>query len=100
MTILATLTALLSIVLINKFPDSAITYLSIEVIILPAIYIIGNYCAENSIKKEYSDLMNSLEKRTEDLQDDLTQERMENIELRTILNINFGFEENDSKKRK
>jgi len=98
-TILATLTAVIFIIFSNLYPDKSIIFLSIEVILLPAIYIIGNYCAENSIKKEYEYLMKDLTIKTERLQDDLDKEKMENVELRTILDINFGFEENDNKKK-
>ena len=94
-TIMATLTAALSIILINVYETQAIIIFSIEVILLPAIYIIGNYCAENSIKKEYEDLMKSLTKQTEKLKDDFDKVRMENIEFKTMLDINFGFEDEE-----
>jgi len=89
-TILATLTALIFIGLSYTYSDDSILWLSMEIIILPSIYIIGNYCAEELIKKEYSNLMRGLEEKTEELNNELWEERIANTELTTILDINFG----------
>lgn len=97
-TILATLTAVVFIILSTKYPDNAVIFFSIEVIVLPAIYIVGNYCAEHMIKKEYDDLMQGLYNKTEKLNEDLTSQIVENTELRTILDMTFDIQDGNKKK--
>jgi len=97
-TIFATLTALTFIWLSFKYPTSSVFFLSIEVIILPAVYIIGNYYAEHIIKKEYDELMQGLYSKTEQLNEDLTSQIVENAELRTILDMSFGVDYDNKKK--
>lgn len=96
-TIIATITAVIFITFSSIYPERAMLLLSIEVIILPAIYIIGNYCAEHLIKQEYSDLMKELDEKTEELNEALIEEQMDNIELSTILDMSFGVK--DGKKK-
>ena len=98
-TIIATLTAVIFIGLSQFYSDKAILFLSIEVIVLPAIYIIGNYYAEEVIKKEYSDLMKELEDKTEKLNSELMEEKISNRELTTILDMSFGVEDDNKKKK-
>lgn len=98
-TTLATLTAVIALILVNVYPTKAPIFFGIEVLLLPAIYIVGNYCIENSIKKEYLVDMENLTKKTEKLQDDLEETRMNNVELSTILDINFGLTKNATKKK-
>ena len=52
-TLIATTTAIIFILLSYLFPDYAILILTIEVILLPSIYITGNYYAEHLIEKKY-----------------------------------------------
>lgn len=98
-TIIATLTAVIFIGLSRFYPNNATLFLSIEVIILPAIYIIGNYYAEEVIKKEYSDLMKELEDKTEKLNSELVEEKISNRELTTILDMSLGVEDGNKKKK-
>ncbi len=56
-TIIATLTAILFIVLAYIYKEHATLFLSVEVILLPSIYIIGNAIAEKLIKDEYEGLL-------------------------------------------
>lgn len=51
-TIIATLMAILFTILAYRFPQDASLYLTIEVILLPAIYIIGNYYAEHILQEQ------------------------------------------------
>lgn len=97
-TIIATFTAVLFIALSFIYPDKSVLWLSLEVVILPAIYIIGNYYAEELIKQEYSKLMEDLEENTEKINQELVEERLFNAELTTILDIHFGGENENKKK--
>jgi len=59
-TITATLTAILFIILNYFFIEFSVLILSIEIILLPSIYIIGNYYAEKVIKDEYEGIMDNI----------------------------------------
>ena len=52
-TLIATVTAIIFILFSYIFPEYAIQILTIEVILLPSIYIIGNYYAEHLIEERY-----------------------------------------------
>ena len=54
MTVLTTLSAVLFIILSFLFPELAIMILSVEIVLLPSIYMIGNECSEQLLKKEYN----------------------------------------------
>ena len=60
-TLLATITAIIFIPLSYIYPDYSTLILTIEVILLPAIYIIGNYYAEYIVEQHYRKNLDYLE---------------------------------------
>ena len=84
-TILATLTAIIFILLTFIFPEYSKLILTIEVIILPTIYIIGNYYAENIIQKRNEQIIRNITMKADDLSKKYINERTYNIKLETAL---------------
>lgn len=60
-TLLATITAIIFILLSYIYPNYSTLILTIEVILLPAIYIIGNYYAEYIVEQHYRKNLDYLE---------------------------------------
>ncbi|MFH1649219.1 MAG: hypothetical protein ABIA93_01590 [Candidatus Woesearchaeota archaeon] len=54
MTVVATLTGILFIVMATLIPEYAKLLLSVEVILLPAVYIVGYTHIEESIEQKYN----------------------------------------------
>lgn len=84
-TIFATLTAVIFIGLIYIFPEESVFILTIETILLPTIYIIGNYYAENLIQKQNEIILNSILDEADKLQEKYNKERLFNIRLKMEL---------------
>ena len=81
-TISATITAIDFIILSYCFHEYSVMFLSIEVILLPAIYIIGNYFTEYLIKREdeliisqISELNKEKDKKIDNLKKQLKQQK-------------------------
>lgn len=66
-TIMATTIAIDSAILTYLFSQYASILLTIEVILLPSIYIIGNYYVEELIKKQYEEEIIAIEKEAVEL---------------------------------
>lgn len=56
-TVIATSTAVVFLILYYLFQDLAVLLLSIEVILLPAIYVIGNILAESVLQREHEKVL-------------------------------------------
>ncbi len=80
-TLTATLTAILFIILSYLLPKHAVLILTIEIILLPSIYIIGNYYAERLMKEEYLKTINFISDRANNLQEKYTKEKFHSIRL-------------------
>jgi hypothetical protein len=84
-TIMATIIAIDFAILTYIFPQHASILLTIEVILLPSIYIIGNYYVEEFIKKQYEEELNSIKEKVLELGDKyLKQKNLINL-LKTRL---------------
>jgi len=86
MNILATIVGVLAIILIAIFPNQAPIIFSIEVIILPTIYIIGNSYIEEKIKQEYQNLVSDISEDSERLKQRYINAMFVNQELHLKLN--------------
>ena len=84
-TILATITAIIFILLNSIFPEYSVLILTIETIILPTIYIIGNYYAENVIQKQNEQIIQSIIIKIDDLTKKYIKERMHSMKLEAAL---------------
>ena len=81
--IIATLTAIVSLILINILDKKYSTLiLGIEVILLPAIYIIGNLYSEEKIKKEKDESHAIIDQQVEELKDKYIETLFENQNLK------------------
>lgn len=67
-TLFATALALVCIVFSYIFPQHAVLILSIEILLLPSIYIIGNTYTEEEIKKNYESTISEIENDMERLE--------------------------------
>ena len=83
--ILATFMGIIVIVLIYGFPQHAILILSLEVIILPTIYIIGNSYIEERIKEKYQQIISDISDDTEKLKERYVEQVLKNQELKIRL---------------
>jgi len=81
-TIMATFTAITFIALSYIFPEHSVFILTIEVILLPTLYIIGNYFAESLIEKEYVKIIDYISDKSEQLNERYNNERFINISLK------------------
>lgn len=77
-TILATSIAILFAIVTYLFPNQASILLTIEVILLPAIYIVGNYFAENIIEGRYQDQLGIIDKESRAMKDKVIELTYEN----------------------
>ncbi len=66
-TIIATLTAIIFIILAYIFPEHSIVILTIETILLPTIYIVGNHYAEDLIERRYMRIIQFIKKESSEL---------------------------------
>lgn len=76
MTIIPTITAILFIILSFLFPDLAMMILSVEIVLLPSIYIVWNECTEQLLSREYKRKINEIRESTEEL-----TEKYKNLEI-------------------
>lgn len=58
--ILAMLIGVIAVALVFFFPDYSVLIFSMEVLILPTIYIVGNAYIEEKIKEEYNQIISSI----------------------------------------
>lgn len=86
MNVLATIVGILAIVLIAFFPNQATFIFSLEVIILPTIYIIGNSYIEEKIKEEYQNIVSNINEDAEALKQRYIETAFLNQELSLRLN--------------
>ena len=63
----ATLIAILFIVAANIFQSYAVILLSVEVVLLPTVYIIGNFFIEQHIEESYKSKLAEIRKQIETL---------------------------------
>lgn len=84
-TLIATLTAIVFIILINIFPEQSLMILTIETLLLPTIYIIGNYYAEDLIENRYRKIIEFITKVSKDLNERYINEKLLNVELKRDL---------------
>ena len=96
-TIMATLLAIIFILLTSLFPNYSNLILTIEVILLPSIYIIGNYYAENLIEERNKELLSHISSESEKLQEKYIKEKLHNIQLEAELKY---LKDNDEKNEK
>ncbi len=85
-TVIATLTAIFFIILSYLLPKDAILILTIEVILLPTIYIVGNYYAESLIRRRYGKIIEFASKEADELKEKYINEKILNIRLKSELN--------------
>lgn len=100
-TLIATLTAVNFIILSYLFPKHSVVFLSIEVVLLPAVYIIGNYYIEYLIKEEDKELIENLSSKVEGLEQELANQIMVNQDLKNEnkhLNNRLALLNNDKKR--
>ena len=79
-TIIATIIAIIFAILSYSLKELSGLILTIEVILLPAIYIVGNYCAEHLIREKFDELLGELYDKAEKL-------AIENEQLKTKLSL-------------
>jgi len=84
-TTIATMTAIIFIALSYNFPKHSIFILTIEVILLPTIYIVGNYHIESLLKKEHQSELNNILHFTNILEEKYNNERLLNTKLKKEL---------------
>lgn len=92
--IIATMTAIVFISLSYLLPSAAVFVLSIEVILLPTIYIIGNYYAEHLIEEDAGEIITELDIKAEELNKRNVNLMLENQWLR------YHFTHNGPKNKK
>lgn len=80
-TILATLTALIFISLVYLFPEISVFLLTIEVLLLPTVYIVGNYIAEHLMEKRHNMTIGYISSQTDSLQEKYNKARLLNVKL-------------------
>jgi hypothetical protein len=91
-TVIAAIIAIDFAILVYIFPQHSPILLTIEVILLPSIYIIGNYYVEESIKKQYEETISSIQQDATKLKDRyLKQKYLNDILLKS---------KNETKKKK
>jgi len=87
-TALATLFAIQFLILAYRHPESASLILTIELVLVPSIYIIGNYYAEQKIQDQNSADMDNILDATTQLKEDYLNEKhrrkLVELELRWI----------------
>ena len=84
-TIIATIIAIDFAILIYVFPQHSSILLTIEIILLPVIYIVGNYYIEELIKKQYEKEFASIEEKAIELGDRYLKEKYLNNMLKLRL---------------
>lgn len=84
-TIFATMTAIIFILMSYVFPNYSVLVLTIEVILLPAIYIVGNYYVEHLLERKYNQEIDFLSVQTNQLNEKYNNQRLLNIELKAAL---------------
>lgn len=87
--ILATTIAIDSAILAYILPQHSSIILTIEIILLPLIYIVGNYCIEELIKKQYEKIILTIQEEADKLRDKYLKEKYLNKDIK-----------NEKKKRK
>lgn len=80
-TIIATIMAIDSAILVYIFPQHASMLFTIEVLILPTIYIISNYYIEETLKKQYEEQISKIEDQAEKLKENYLKEKYLNKSL-------------------
>lgn len=86
MNILATFVGVIAIVLIYFFPNYSVLIFSIEVIILPTIYIVFNSYIEENIKQEYQEIISDIGEDSEKMNRKYNEAVFINRELYSKLN--------------
>jgi hypothetical protein len=81
-TIIATIVAIDSAILVYILPNHSGIILTIEVILLPVLYIIGNYYVEEILKKQYEEDISIIEKEANDLKDKYLKQKYLNEVLK------------------
>jgi len=81
-TYIATFTAILFITLSYLFQNYSVLILTIEVILLPSIYIIGNYYIESLLERKYRQELDFISKKADELNEKYNKQRFLNLELR------------------
>ena len=81
-TAIATMTAIVFIMLSYIFKEEATLILSIEVILLPSIYIIGNYFIEHIIKEEFREQLSIVSDEVDELKDKYVEQLLINQTLK------------------
>ncbi len=84
-SLLATLTAIIFILLSFLYPNYAILCLTIEAVLLPAIYIVGNYYTEDYIKRQSDSEFTDLAQSSDKLEEKYINELINNVQLETEL---------------
>lgn len=67
-TIAATSTAILFLTLYFLFQEYGVLLLSIEVILLPAVYVVGNIFAESTMKEQHKEILEEIFAETKELE--------------------------------
>tara|TARA_Y100000310_G_C20627284_1_gene786642 strand:- start:1295 stop:1636 length:342 start_codon:yes stop_codon:yes gene_type:complete len=86
-TSVATLTAILFILLSFIFPSYAVLVLSIEVILLPSIYIVGNLIIESLLEEKYTKIVTNMQSSFDNLDNKYFEERTLNEKLKYKLSL-------------
>lgn len=89
-TIFATLVAIGFAIAVDQYPENAGLLLTIEVILLPAIYIAGNYLAENMIQEKFEEQLGIIDKESRAMKDKVIELTYENQLLKNGGNSNGG----------
>lgn len=84
--ILATLVGILAVILVFFLPDYSVLIFSLEVILLPTIYIVGNVYIEEKIKEEYEQIISSIGNDSKYLKEQLLSEIFKVQNLKSKLN--------------
>ncbi len=81
-TIITTITAIIFILMSSIFPKLSSVILSIEIILLPTIYILSNIYIEKMIKDKYNTMINSLSGDVDSLNQKYYEQRLLNERLK------------------
>jgi len=77
MTAIASLTAIVFILLTSMVPQYAVLWLSIEVVLLPSVYVIGSIVIERVLRRTHEDALRILYRNSKALNEKYTKLKYE-----------------------